>query len=63
MRHITFKNTLGKTLRYCGLTDTRLTYQAGIILLPAVEYLYNTLRLLLAPDYSVELTVSGFPAE
>ena len=49
---------LGKPLRDGRLADAGLAYEAGVVLLPAVEDLDDALELLLAADHGVELALA-----
>ena len=57
-RHLLRGDPLRKSLRHGGLADARLTDEAGVVLLAAVEYLNDPLQLLLAPYHTVELSFS-----
>ena len=57
-RHVARDDALGEALGDGGLADARLTDQAGVILLAAVQDLDNALDLLLAADDCVELAVA-----
>ena len=58
IRNVSVSYSLGERLGDSRLTNTRLTYKTRIILLPAAKDLHNSVKLTLATDYSVKLTVS-----
>ena len=52
--HVARRNADGQTFCNCGFADTRLTDQAGVILLAAVQNLDDAVGLLLTSDDAVE---------
>ena len=50
---------LRKCLGNRGLTDTRLTYKAGVVFLSAAKYLDNSCKLVLSSDYTVKSAATG----
>ena len=57
--HLTRGDALGQTLGNGGLAHARLTDEAGIILLAAVQDLHHPLDLLLTADHRVQLALPG----
>ena len=56
-------NTLGKSFRDGCLADARLADQTGIVLLAAVQDLYDAFRLDLAPDDLIHCVGARFPRQ
>src|SRR5699024_185859 len=56
--HVARRNADGQTFGNRGLTDTRLTDEAGVILLAAVQNLDDAVGLLFASDDAVETAFS-----
>ena len=56
--HVARGDALGQALGDGRLADAGLAYQAGVVLLAAVEYLDNALKLLLAADHGVQLALA-----
>ena len=61
--HLVLGYQLGQTLGDGGFANTGLAYEAGVILLAAVEYLDNALQLLIAAYHLIQLTLTGALAE
>ena len=62
-RDIAHGDALRKSLGDSRLADAGFTDEAGVILLAAVEDLDNALKLLLAADHRIELTLAGAGGE
>ena len=59
IRDISFRNPLCQAFRDSRLTDTGLTNQAGIILLPTVEDLDHPFRFHISTDHLIQLSLPG----
>ena len=62
-RDVAHSDALGEPLGDSRLADAGFADKAGVILLAAVEDLDNALKLLLAADHRIELTLAGAGGE
>mmetsp|Transcript_21366 Transcript_21366/g.52964 ORF Transcript_21366/g.52964 Transcript_21366/m.52964 type:complete len:383 (-) Transcript_21366:481-1629(-) len=63
VRHVTGNHTLGDTLGNCGLTNTRVSDQDGIVLGTTTQNLNGTTDFVVTTDNGIELSLFGLFGE